>query len=170
MWGVSHMSLPGVPFWRHLQLRNLTTSSEQMLPEDMKGILNVGKTVDQSLETRSSAVKVRKYGPYLAIGDCIKQLIDLCWCLDVFFFRGQRVRGGQGINSKHSVHVIQHNEVFLLWDKSDTAHLSPQIIVKTSCHYTSLWGIKLRDKIYHFPLRFSFVCSQVLNIGCKAFI
>lgn len=159
------MSLPGVHIWRRLQLRNLTTSSEQMLPEDMKGISNVGKTVDQSLETYSSAVKVRQYGHYLAIGDCIEQLIDLCWCLDVFFFRGQRVRGGQGINSKHSVHVIQHNEVFLLWDKSDTVHLSPQIIFKTS-----LWGIKVRDQIYHVPLRFSFVCSQVLNIWCKAFI
>lgn len=59
---------------------------------------------------------------YLAVWDSIKQLTDLCWLLNVLFFRGQRVRGGQGIDGKHPMDIIQHNEVFLLWDKSDTDH------------------------------------------------
>lgn len=34
----------------------------------------------------------------------------------------------------------------------------------------SLDFVRWEGNPYHIPVRFSLVCSQVLNIGCKAFI
>lgn len=49
----------------------------------------------------------------LAVGDGIKLLHDLLWKDDAVFFRAQRMRRGQSINSKHLVHVVQYHQVLL---------------------------------------------------------
>lgn len=50
---------------------------------------------------------------YLAVRDDIKLLNDLVWKDDTVFFRGQRMRGRQGIDCKHSVDVVEYYQVFL---------------------------------------------------------
>lgn len=160
--------LPVVPVWRLLQLGNLTTSSEQMLPEDMQTCFQCGNGLliflyNQIWEMCSAAL----WG-YLAVRDSIKQLTDLCWFLNVLFLWGQRMRWGQGIDGKYPVDITKHDEVFLLWDKSDSMvkiPLSPSFIITLITK--AMWW---EGNPYHIPFRFSFICSKVLNVGCKAFI
>lgn len=67
---------------------------------------------------------------YLAVRNGIEELADLCGLLDVLLFRGQGVRGGQGIDGKHPVDVVQNDQIFLLRDEcgadsSCFSHTSP---------------------------------------------
>lgn len=51
--------------------------------------------------------------PYLAVGDGVEHLADLGRRVDLAGRRGQRVGGDQRVYGHHTVHVIQHHEVFL---------------------------------------------------------
>lgn len=50
---------------------------------------------------------------YLAVGNAIEKLIDLLWLIDLILSGGERVRGCQSINCKHTMDVIQNHQVFL---------------------------------------------------------
>ena len=52
---------------------------------------------------------------YLAVGDGVKLFSDLVGEDNAVLGRGQRVGGGQGIDGKHPVDVIQNYQVFLGW-------------------------------------------------------
>lgn len=104
---------------------------------------------------------------HLAVWDGIKQFADLCWFLDVLFFGGQGVRGGQSVDGEHPVDIAEHDEVFLFGDKLDLTHNTAD-----HCrHQHQHWTVQIVDITpYHAPLWLSFVCSQVLNIRGKAFV
>lgn len=94
-------------------------------------------SVDQTWETCC-------YIPYLAVWNGIKQLTDLCWFLDILFFRGQRVRGRQSIDSKHPVDVTEHDEVFLIWHQWDG--MVKTALITVILHYTYYWGHEVERK------------------------
>lgn len=78
---------------------------------DAYKITKIPYRTDSGNEVYSVGTSVRE--PYLAVGDSVKHLTDLSRLIDLLLTPGQWVRRGQGVHSKHFVHIIQDDVVFL---------------------------------------------------------
>ena len=50
---------------------------------------------------------------YLTVGDGIEEFTDLGWSVNLCFRVGERMRGGQGVHTHHSMDSAQDKQVFL---------------------------------------------------------
>lgn len=97
---------------------------------------------------------------HLAVRDGIEQLADLSRLLDVLFFGGQGMRGGQGVHGEHSVDVTEHDQVFLSGN-------SKRLREKNAI---SILMMKRRSNPHHVPVGLGIVRSQVLHVGREALV
>lgn len=79
-------------------------------------ILVANNTASPTLALNSTDCSVL----YLAVGDGIKQFADLLWLVDLILSGGERVRGGQGIDGKHPVHIVQDDQIFLREENAES--------------------------------------------------